>query len=331
MGGGSWTSNDWDDFKTTATVDPTTGKAKSGAQIFTRRGMNPQFDPAQIKLRESVDSPDNPESTPVIVALDVTGSMGTIPLALITDGLGTMATEILDRKPVSDPHIMFMAVGDAHTDSAPLQATQFEADIRIAEQLKELYIEGNGGGNGGESYYLPWYFAATKTAIDSFDKRGQKGYLFTIGDEHIHGALLKRHAEEIFGDKIDKDILIGDLLKMVEERYEVFHLMIQEGSGYDSRVEKQWKGLLGERVIPVSDYTKVPEIIVSTLEVMAGKPKHDITASWSGNTALVVQNAIKNLTPTKGGGAVSKAGKGGGVWRPGGGATRAPVFAPEVA
>jgi len=129
MGGGSWTSNDWDDFKSSATVDQTTGKAYSRQQIFSRSGINPQFDPAQIKVRESVDSPDNPNSTPIIVALDVTGSMGKIPEALIKDGLGTMAKEILDRKPVSDPHIMFMAVGDAYSDNAPLQATQFEADM----------------------------------------------------------------------------------------------------------------------------------------------------------------------------------------------------------
>lgn len=336
MGGGSWTSNDWDDFKTTATVNPSTGQSYTRAQIFSRGGINPQFDPAQIQLRESVDSPDNPESTPIIVALDVTGSMGIIPEALIKDGLGKMATEIITRKPVSDPHIMFMAVGDAHSDRAPLQATQFEADIRIAEQLKELYLEGNGGGNNGESYYLPWYFAARKTAIDSFDKRGQKGLLFTIGDEPIHGKLLKHHAENIFGDTLEDDIATADLLKMVEERYDVFHLIIEQGDYCSSkhgldRVRSEWKELLGERAIPVSDYTKVPEIIVSTLEVMAGKPKQDIAASWDGTTALVVQNAIKDLTTTKGG-AVAKPGAGGGVWRPGGGAVKsAPVYVPEFA
>lgn len=332
MGGGSWTSTDWDDFKSSATVDPTTGAAKSRAQIFTRRGMNPNFDPSQIKVRESFDSPDNPHSTPIIVALDVTGSMGVIPEALIKDGLGTMATEILTRKPVSDPHIMFMAVGDAHSDSAPLQATQFEADIRIAEQLKELYLEGNGGGNNGESYYLPWYFAAKKTDIDSFKKRKQKGLLFTIGDEPVHDALLKRHAAKIFGDKLEADISTKDLLKMVEERYDVFHLIIEQGDycQHDlSRVKGCWKDLLGERAIPVSDYTKVPEIIVSTLEVMAGKAKHDIVASWDGSTALVVRNAISALTPSRSGGSVTTTGAGGtpGVWRPGGGgATSAPCM-----
>ena len=71
---------------------------------------------------------------------DVTGSMGMIADALARKGLGTMVEEILARKPVSDPHIMCMGIGDVLYDRAPLQVTQFEADIRIAEQLEKLWL-----------------------------------------------------------------------------------------------------------------------------------------------------------------------------------------------
>jgi len=327
MGGGTITPVDWDDFKSTATIDAKTGKAKAREEIFSRREINPHFDPKKIKVRESCDSPDNPNSTPIIVALDVTGSMHTIPDALVRDGLGTLTKEILDRKPVSDPHIMFMAVGDAYCDEAPLQATQFEADIRIAEQLKELWLEGGGGGNRDESYHLPWYFAARKTAIDSFDKRGKKGYLFTLGDEGVPPSLTREHIESVFGDNVQDDIPTKDLLRMVEERYEVFHLVIKQGHNYRADpgyVEKCWKDLLGERVRFVSDYTKVPEVITSILEVMAGKPELDVAASWSGGTALVVKDAISGLTATGRSGGVAN--DTGAVWRPGksAGAKRAP-------
>lgn len=321
MGGGSWTSGDWDSFKSSATVDKKTGRAKSREEIFDRHNINPNFDPLKITVRESCDSSDHPESTPVIVALDVTGSMGAIPEALVKDGLGTMAKEVIERQPVKDPQLMFMAVGDAYCDEAPLQATQFESDIRIAEQLKELWLEGGGGGNRDESYHLPWYFAARKTQIDAFEKRGQKGYLFTMGDEGVPPVLSKEHVKAVFGDDLEADIKTEDLLRMVEERYEVFHLIIQQGSNYrydPDYVKGCWKGLLGERAIPVSDYNKVPEIIVSTLQVMAGKPKHEVEASWDGSTALVVRNAISGLVPTGRGGAIQAADKGGpGVWRPG--------------
>lgn len=316
MGGGSWTSSDWDSFKSRSTVDSNTGRAKTRDQIFSRSSVNPDFDPKGIAVRESVDSPDNPNSTPVIVALDVTASMGHIPEALIKDGLGRMATETLDRKPVTDPHIMFMAIGDAHSDRYPLQVTQFEADIRIAEQLKELYLEGGGGGNGIESYNLAWYFAARKTQIDSFEKRGEKGLLFTIGDEGMPTSLRASHLREYLGDSVERDISTEDLLRMVEERYDVFHLAALEGHSVEQSEQAHWKSLLGERLIPVTDYTKIPEIIVSTLEVIGGRPKADVTASWDGSTALVVRDAIDGLT--EGGRSLQK--RGGGsptVWRPG--------------
>lgn len=306
MGGGSWTSGDWDSFKTTATVDKA-GRTKTIDDIFASK-VREDFDPINIKVRESFDSADNPNSTPIIVALDVTGSMGRIPHELVTDGLGRMAAEIIDRKPVSDPHLMFMAVGDAYRDDAPLQATQFEADIRIAEQLKDLWIEGGGGGNGGESYSLAWYFASRMTDIDSFNKRGRKGVLFTVGDEPNHKKLEAGQLSRIFGHAATEDISSEDLLKAVEERYEVFHLCIKPNAD----LMKGWKKLMGERVLPVDDYTKVPEIIVSTLQVLDGKAADDVVKTWSGSTAVTVRDAIKGVVPAARGGLPAK----GGVWRP---------------
>lgn len=330
MGGGYWTSSAWDDFSARTTIDPTTGAAKPAEEIFTNSDMEPLFDPKNIKLREACDSTDNPITTPIAIALDVTGSMGVIPEKLIKDGLHTMVSEILNRKPVPGPQIMFMAVGDYDYDRAPLQVTQYESDIRSAEQLQKLFIEGGGGGNMQESYNLPLYFAARKTKIDCFDKRGEKGILFTIGDEGVPHALKAAAVKKFIGDSLQADISTEDLLKMVQERYDVFHLIIREGANYKPAEEAYWKKLLGERAIPVSDYTKVPEIIVSTLEVLGGRPKAEVVASWDGSTALVVKDAISGLTPGSRGSSIVKAGGPGAVWRPGmggtgGGAAAAPA------
>lgn len=51
--------------------------------------------------------------------------MGMIADSLARDGLGILFNEILDRKPVTDPHLMFMAVSDAYCDNYPLQVSQF--------------------------------------------------------------------------------------------------------------------------------------------------------------------------------------------------------------
>lgn len=301
MGSGTFTSHDWASYASAKVT------GKSTAQIYTATAMKDEYNPKNV-VRESRDSDEHPNSTPIIIGLDVTGSMSNI-LNEVAQQLGDMVLEILDRKPVDDPQIMFNAIGDSHCDEYPLQATQFESDIRIAKQLTDLYFERGGGGNNFESYPLAWWFAANHTSTDNFEKRGKKGFLFTMGDDGYPTKLYRRHLEEIFGDDIEKDTIdTKEVLSQVCRKYEVFHLCLKEGSnmsgcwaddGEADRVINQWTGLLGERAIPVSDYTKIPQIIVSILETMAGKSVEEVVNSWDGSTAVVVREAISGLTEKK--------------------------------
>jgi hypothetical protein len=58
--------------------------AKPGAEVFTQRSTHPLMNPRGLKMRESRDSADHPNSLGVVFALDVTGSMGDIPQILAT-------------------------------------------------------------------------------------------------------------------------------------------------------------------------------------------------------------------------------------------------------
>ena len=293
MGHARWDPKDWKSYRRKTL----TGRAR--AEVFSRSSIRPDFDPLNITTRESRDSVANPESNAIIVAFDETGSMGSIPDAFVREGLSTLVTEVIERRPVTDPHLLIMGFGDAWCDRAPLQVTQFEADIRIAEQLKDIYLEGGGGGNRYESYNLPWYFAARKTAIDCFEKRGKKGYLFTVGDEPPPPELLAAHVMDVFGDRVQHDIDSRDVLAMASRMYEVFHIVIEEGSYYshDPRgVSEPWRDLLGQRVLMLSDYTRLAEVIVSTIEITEGRDRNRVAASWSGATSLVVADAVKALS-----------------------------------
>lgn len=137
MGGGTFDPGAYRAF-----ASSTVGKATE--EIYSSRTMNKNLNPHGVKIRESRDSADNPNSTPLIVGLDVTGSMGIIADVIAREGLGTLFTGILERKPITDPHVMFMAIGDANCDQAPLQVSQFEADKRIIEQLTQIYLEHGG-------------------------------------------------------------------------------------------------------------------------------------------------------------------------------------------
>lgn len=272
----------------------TTGKSTD--EIYSARSIDKNLDPKGVKLRESRDSKDNPNSTPIIIALDVTGSMGIIADTLARDGLGVLMKEILDNKPVTDPHIMFMAVGDVHCDSAPLQVSQFEADNRIVEQLTQIWLEHGGGGNDSESYNLPWYFAARHTEHDSLIKRGKRGYLFTIGDESTPDKLTPDHIEKCLGYKPERVENNEELLRSVQRKYDTFHIIIEEGDyckGNVAAVQKAWRNLMGQHVISLSDYKKVPETIVSTIEVIEGRDKKHVEVKYGA----AVGNAVKHLTP----------------------------------
>lgn len=291
MGSGTFDASAYRAF-TSSTV------GKKTDEIYTSRGMDSYLDPKGVKLRESRDSADNPNSTPVIVALDVTGSMGILADVIAREGLGTLFTGILDRKPISDPHVMFMAVGDANCDRAPLQVSQFEADKRIIEQLTKIYLEHGGGGNNFESYNLPWYFAAMHTVHDAMEKRGKRGYLFTVGDEEAPKPLTKAQIAQFIGDTLEADLSTADLLALAQRSYDVYHVVIEEGDYARralDRVVGSWTTLLGQHVIRLADHKKLAETIVSAIEVAEGRDADSSAAAWGGTTAHIVRKAVGSL------------------------------------
>lgn len=302
MGSSRWSADDWTSYSSTT-------KTKTTDKIFTSRTLKDSLNPYGVAIRESRDSDVNPQSNAIIVGLDVTGSMGMIADALAREGLGVMVEEILKRKPVSDPHIMCMGIGDAYHDTAPLQVTQFEADITIAKQLEEIWLEKGGGGNHFESYNLPWYFAAMHTSIDCFEKRNKKGYLFTIGDEEAPEKVLRSQIEKFFGDNVQQDYTTEQLLNMVSKMYHVYHIVVEEGSHarhYLPQVMESWTKLLGQRVLRLSDHKKLAEVVVSAIEVNEGKDVNTVVKSWSGSTSVVVSRALGSLTTTERKGGVVK-------------------------
>ncbi len=294
MGSGKWDPGTWTNYTTSSSYDK-----KSTEQIYAQRKMHPTLTPYKIKRRESCDSADNPASTAIIVGLDVTGSMQPVLDAMARTGLNTLVTEIYDRKPVTDPHVMCIGIGDATCDDAPLQITQFEADLRIAQQLELLWLEGHGGGNNSESYTLPWYWAAKHTQTDCWDKRQRKGYLFTIGDEMPPMTLRASDVARVLGyTPKDVDLSAKGLLALASERWDVFHLMVAEGnyaSSHAKQVRKAWTDLLGQQAVWLKNHKHLAETIVSVMAIREGAHPDDVAASWKGAAATTVSEAVVHV------------------------------------
>lgn len=217
-------------------------------ETFKQKHMNPQMDPKGVDVRESRDSETHPNSFPIIIALDQTGSMQQIPDYIVKHSLPNIMEKLFESG-IADPQICFMAIGDCcYTEEAPLQVGQFESgDEEMEKWLTSVYLEGRGGGNDHESYPLAWYFAARHTVTDSWEKRQKKGVLITIGDEPCQSILTKEQLEKYVDDGPEKDWTASELLKKVREKWQVFHIHC-DGSHYRlSRLN--WNKLLGPNLI----------------------------------------------------------------------------------
>jgi len=235
--------------------------------------------------REAADSEEHPNSTPIAVIFDVTGSMGSIPTVL-QKKLPSLHGLLMRKGYVEDPQILFGAVGDAHTDHVPLQIGQFESDNTSDENLENILLEGHGGGGNHESYELAAYFMANHTHLDSFEKRGKKGYLFLIGDERIYDRVNRSQVARLIDDdhKLEADPTTEEVFAKLKEKYHVFFLFAVQGTYNESDVLPKeaansggwgggamgWQPLLGENAIPLDDANAVCETIGLALGMMEG-------------------------------------------------------------
>ncbi len=262
--------------------------------------------PTMIALganRESRDSADHPDSRAIIIAFDSTGSMGNIPRVL-QEKLVTIMDLLIKKNYIQHPQIMFGAVGDATCDRAPIQVGQFESDNRMEEHLSHLFLEGGGGGQRKESYELMAYFALNHTKTDCFEKRGEKGYMFFIGDEAPYPFVYQHHIKELIGDTVEADIPTEEVFAQLQDKYEVYCL-IPDGTQYhrDRKIKQTWQDLLHERVIQLEDPSHVSEAIASIIGVNEGNVDLDDVGKdlrAVGTNSAVVDSVTKALAPISG-------------------------------
>lgn len=279
MGGGSWDSSTYHSTKATRAA---TG-VKDFAYSSTATKVHANLDPKRINGKpfgklESRDSADHPLSNAVFVSFDVTGS--NIRRAEDAQKVLPKLMALLGNY-LTDPQIAFAANDDFGYVDEPVQISDFESDIRIDEHLRNIWLTGAGGGNDGESYDLILYAAARKTVLDCVEKRGKKGYLFLYADEPIFDHVSKTQVAKVFGDTIEKNIPIAEIIEEARQLYNVF--LIWPRGGYD-HAKKQYIELFGDEfVLELQDPHLICELIGSTIgmyekDLSAADAIHDLVA-----------------------------------------------------
>lgn len=314
-------SSNWSDD---AYADRASLRAATGAKSFAydddiktgkvKAATHAALDPSKMKAgcRECRDSKEHPNSNPVFIGLDVTGSMGKVP-GMMQVKLKELMALLLKKGWIEDPAICVTGIGDAEAgDRAPFQVGQFESGIEIENDLTNLYIEGGGGGNNHESYDLAIYFLARMTKTDAFEKRGKKGYAFIICDESLPSRCKASVLANVFNVTEQADIPIEVLIKEALEKWELYCLVPAMTSNYRSSLQNSWKKALGERVIFLDD----PETVVETIATCVGICEESVDLNdvakdladvgVSSNGAAAVSRALAKVS----GGAISTKGTG---------------------
>jgi hypothetical protein len=242
--------------------------------------MDDSLDPKNFTCRECANSEEHPNTIPVILALDVTGSMGSA-CNETAEALGVIITNLY--KNYKDIEFCIMGIGDLAYDRAPIQMSQFESDVRIAEALDKIYMEKGGGGNAFESYTAAWYMGLYRTKLDCFDKQGRKGIIITMGDEPMNPYLPKYELNAAINASEQKDIETKDLYKEASKKFDIYHIAVDSDddcySRYAKSIENSFGQLLGDR------------LKVSTINGLASTIEGCIADSIQGSGAGVVVDA----------------------------------------
>lgn len=261
MGSGRWST---DVYSAAASYRAATGTSAFAYSDGGARTVHPSLDPLGVLTREARDSAEHPNTTPIAVLFDVTGSMGDVPRTLQAK-LPQLLGLLLRKGYCPDPQLLFGAVGDASCDHVPLQIGQFESDNRMDSDLANIVLEGGGGGQRHESYELAMYFLARHTTIDSA-RNGRRGYAFLIGDELPYGTVKVDEVRRVIGDPLTESIPVEAIVAELQLNYHVYYLM-PAGSAYagDRTILARWQQLLGENVVELADLDAVCETIALTI------------------------------------------------------------------
>ena len=293
MGSGSWTSNSYATYCCSVgrSYDESTklfsDTYTNSSQAFVAHRIDEAMDPKNV-IRECCDSDEHPATIPIILALDVTGSMGSTAIE-VQKKLNPIMVEIY--KKIKDAEIMVMAIGDLAYDVSPIQISQFESDIRIAENLDKIYFESGGGGNDYESYTAAWYMGLKHCKLDCWN-RGKKGLIITMGDEPINPYLPHRQLNEATGDSNQKDINTKDLFIETSEKFDIYHISV-ESRCYPTqdRERNTFAKIIGEQHALVSSVDDISSKIINIVEDFAKK----------SNQSIIVEDISSSTTNTNDG------------------------------
>jgi len=217
-------------------------------------------------------------TSPVIIVVDQTGSMGEWPKIMFSK-LPYLEHETKEYLG-DDAEFCFMAIGDANNPSRekyPLQVRSFAKGLDLKKRLEELVIEGSGGGSHQETYELAALFAAERIEMP----KAIKPIIIFIGDEEPYDTISKDHALDLCGVKTEKILTTKSVFEKLKDKMAVYFIQKSYGSGSgagntisadDRNTHDAWEKLVGNdhiAMLPSAD--RVVDVIFGILAKETGR------------------------------------------------------------
>lgn len=181
---------------------------------------------------------------PLIIAVDVTGSMQSWP-SEIFDRLPLLYNTLSQYRP--DLEISFCAIGDARCDRWPLQTTDFSKGFDTEKHLKALYGEG-GGGDEPESYGLFAHWVDTHVTAPN----AERPFLIVFGDASMHVKIPPGEVDHIMGDDVGQDVDGIAAWNRVARVWNTWFLR-RPGGRKGDHIHEQWAKAIGEQQVVQMD------------------------------------------------------------------------------
>lgn len=238
----------------------------------------------------TTDSP-----TPLIVWVDVTGSMGQWP-ATIFSKLPYLDHEIRTEYLGADAEVCFGAVGDAHSDNYPVQVQPFTKGTDMAKKLEALVIEGNGGGQMKESYELAALYTLHNIQVP---KAVEKPVVIFIGDEMAYDQVTVAEAQSRAQVKLARTVTTKEVFDSLKEHFSPYLVLKPYHLGeapINREIEKFWADLLGrDRIAYLDDAGRVVDVIFGILAKEAGREDYFREEIEGRQTQAQVKTVYKAL------------------------------------
>jgi hypothetical protein len=180
-------------------------------------------------------------TNPLVIAVDVTGSMANWPFEIF-DRLPLLYNTLSQYRP--DLEVCFAAIGDGAVDRWPLQVTNFAGGFDLEQLLGSIYGEG-GGGDAPESYGL---FAQWLNTHVKVPKAADPPFLIVFGDITMHPTTPTNQLSSYLGDDVGREIDSIKAWQQVTKTWNTWFLRRPTGTKGDY-VDQQWGQAIGEQKI----------------------------------------------------------------------------------